>query len=207
MEKLCQKEDTMSFTSKTKLAILVSGTGSNMEAIIEAAKNPSYPGKVQVVISDKKDAPALQKARNHGIPTVVIDPKVFGSKTDYDQMLITTLKQYQIEFICLAGFMRLLSKTVVDTFPKKIINIHPSLLPNFPGVHPVRDALKASVKETGTTVHFVDEGIDTGPIISQVTVPVQKEDTEESLHERIKKEEHKLYPKVIEMVISQNKPT
>lgn len=195
----------MSLTSKKKLAILVSGTGSNMQALIEAAKKPSYPAKVQVVISDKKNAPALEKARKHGIPTIVIDPKLFGSKIDHDQMLITTIKQYQINLICLAGYMRILSKTVVDAFPKKIINIHPSLLPSFPGLHPVKDALTAGAKETGTTVHFVDEGVDTGPIIAQVKVSIQKGDTEDILHERIKKEEHILYPKAVEKVIHELK--
>lgn len=186
--------------TKVKLGILVSGTGSNMDAIVTACKVEDYPAYVGVVISNLKGAPALQKANTAGIPAVFINPKLFESREAYDQMLVATLKEYKVQLVILAGFMRILTKDFVHAFPKRILNIHPSLLPKFPGLHAVRDALQAGAKETGTTVHFVDEGVDTGPVIRQAKVPVHAGDTEETLHERIKQEEHKLYPKAISQV-------
>lgn len=190
--------------SKAKLAVLVSGQGSNLSAIIEACKNPSFPAFVQIVVSDKRQAPALKIAMAQAIPTIVIDPKIFKTKTEFDQMLITTFKQYQVDLICLAGFMRLLSPLVVQAFSKKILNIHPSLLPAFPGLNSVKEALEAGIQETGCSTHYVDEGVDTGPIILQARVPIFPGDTQDSLHERIKQEEHKLYPKTIEQVLLEN---
>ncbi len=186
--------------NKVKLAILVSGTGSNMDAIVLACKEKTYPAYVGVVISDRKEAPALKKASDAGIPAIFINPKLYESRTAYDQMLIATLKEYKVGLIILAGFMRILSPDFIHAFPKRILNIHPSLLPKFPGLHAVRDALHAGAKETGTTVHFVDEGVDTGPIILQTKVSIVPTDTEEILHERIKQEEHKLYLKAIAQV-------
>ena len=176
---------------------MVSGTGSNLEAILKATKNPKYPAYVGVVISDQKDALALKKARDHQIPSVFVNPKLYESRKAYDQMLASMLKEYKVDLVILAGFMRVLSPIFVQAFPKRILNIHPSLLPKYPGLHAVKEALDTGDAHTGCTVHFVDEGVDTGPIISQTKVSILKGDTEESLHTRIKEQEHHLYPKVI----------
>ena len=187
--------------AKIKLAVLASGAGTNLEAIIDAAKKESFPAFVGVVVSDNQSAGALKRARHHRVPAVFIDPKLFGSRKDYDQMLIATLKEYKAEFIILAGFMRILSSLFVQMFSKHILNIHPSLLPKYPGLSAVQRALEAGEKETGCTVHYVDEGVDTGPVVLQQTVPILPDDTVERLHQRIHEAEHKLYPKAIESVI------
>ena len=187
----------MSTNPKAKLAVLVSGTGSNLDAIIKATQNPKYPAYVGVVISDQKEAPALKKARDHEIPAVFVNPKLYDSRETYDQMLASMLKEYKVDLIILAGFMRVLSPIFVQAFPKKILNIHPSLLPKYPGLHAVKEALESGDSHTGCTVHFVDEGVDTGPIIAQAKVPIKKGDTQDSLHARIKEQEHALYPKAI----------
>lgn len=184
-------------TPKIKLAVLGSGTGSNLEAIIKATQNPKYPAYVGVVISDQKEAPALKKATAHQIPAVFVNPKLYESREAYDQMLASMLKEYKVDLVILAGFMRILSPIFVQAFPKKILNIHPSLLPKYPGLHAVKEALASGDSHTGCTVHFVDENVDTGPVIAQTKVPIQKGDTEDSLHSRIKEQEHILYPKVI----------
>ena len=189
-------------THKVKLAVLVSGTGSNLEAIIKATQNPKYPAYVGVVISDQKEAPALKKAIARQIPAVFVNPKLYESKEAYDQMLASMLKEYKVDLVILAGFMRVLSPLFVQTFPKKILNIHPSLLPRYPGLHAVKEALESGDTHTGCTVHFVDEGVDTGPVILQAKVPIRKGDTEETLHTRIKEQEHKLYPQAIEQILS-----
>lgn len=191
---------------RVKLAVLVSGKGSNLKAIIAATekKGPpakGFPAQVQVVISDKQHSGGLEMARGKNIPAIFIDPKTFESREAYDQMLMATIKEYNIDLIVLAGFMRVLSPMFVKAFPKQILNIHPSLLPQFPGLHAVKDALLAKVKTTGCTVHYVDEGIDTGPVIMQRMVSVLPEDTEDSLHARIQQEEHILYPEAIEFIL------
>ena len=191
----------MSSTSKTKLGVLASGTGSNLEAIMKSCQKKEYPAYVGVVISDHKDAPALKKSIAHNIPGVFLNSKLFESREAYDQMLLATLKQYQVDLVILAGFMRILSPIFVQAFPKRILNIHPALLPQFRGSHAVQDVLKAGLTETGCTVHFVDEGVDTGPVILQAKVSILKNDTEETLHQRIKEKEHILYPKAIFEVI------
>ncbi|OGQ16800.1 MAG: phosphoribosylglycinamide formyltransferase [Deltaproteobacteria bacterium RIFCSPHIGHO2_02_FULL_40_11] len=182
---------------KTKLGVLASGKGTNLEAILKACKGKDYPAYVGVVISDQKEAPALQKATAQDVPGIFIDPKLYETREAFDQMLTLTLKQYQVDLVVLAGFMRILSPVFIHAFPKKAINIHPALLPKYPGQHAVQDALKAGEKKTGCTVHFIDEGIDTGPILAQAEVPILENDTVEKLHARIQKEEHALYPKVI----------
>ncbi len=184
-------------TPKIKLAVLVSGTGSNLEAIIKATQKPGYPATVGVVMSDQKEALALKKAMAHKIPAVFVNPKLYESREAYDQMLASMLKEYKVDLVILAGFMRVLSAIFVQAFPKKILNIHPALLPKYPGLHAVKEALKSGDTHTGCTVHFVNEGVDTGPIIAQTKVSIQKGDTETTLHARIKEQEHILYPKVI----------
>lgn len=192
-------------TNKAKLAVLVSGTGSNLEAIVKATQNPKYPAYVGVVISDQKEALALKKASDHQIPAVFVNPKLYDSREAYDQMLASILKEYKIDLVILAGFMRVLSPLFVQAFSKRILNIHPSLLPKYPGLHAVQEALASGDTQTGCTVHFVDEGVDAGPILLQATVPIQKGDTEETLHARIKEQEHKLYPQTISMVVQKIK--
>lgn len=197
MEKSSLRKAKTLSTPKAKLAVLVSGTGSNLEAILKATQNPKYPAYVGVVMSDQKEALALKKARDHQIPAVFVNPKLYDSREAYDQMLASMLKEYKVDLVILAGFMRVLSPLFVQTFPKRILNIHPSLLPKYPGLHAVKEALASGDTHTGCTVHFVDERVDTGPVILQAKVPIQKGDTEEILHARIKEQEHTLYPKAI----------
>lgn len=184
-----------------RVAILVSGRGSNMEAILRAKEVGALPGaEIALVISNKENAPALEKARNFGVKTVFIDSKPFKDKREkYDAEVLKVLKEYKIEFIVLAGFMRILTPILLNAFANRIINIHPALLPSFPGLHAQKQALDYGVKVSGCTVHFVDGGVDTGPIILQAVVPVLSNDTEESLSERILKYEHRLLPMALDI--------
>jgi phosphoribosylglycinamide formyltransferase-1 len=170
-------------------AVLVSGNGSNLEAIIKA--------NLAVVISDKADAFALVRARKAKIPTVVINPKDFPDRELFDRALVGHLRRASVDFVVLAGFMRILSAHVIKAYPNKIINIHPALLPAFKGAHAVKDAFEFGVKTTGVTVHFVDEEIDHGAIIAQEAVSILPNDTLEKLEKRIHSVEHKIYPKAI----------
>ncbi len=181
------------------LAVLVSGSGSNLQAMIHAAEKGALAGTVKTVISDRSEAFALQRARNHGIEAIYLNPRDFSCREDYDQSICTLLEEREIELIALAGFMRLLSPVFVRCYPGQIMNIHPSLLPAFPGLDGVKQALDYGVKVSGCTVHFVDEGLDTGPIILQEAVPVLETDNEETLHQRIHQVEHRLYPRAISL--------
>jgi phosphoribosylglycinamide formyltransferase-1 len=151
------------------------------------------------VISDKKDAKALERAQARQIPTVFLDPKAYPNRASYDTAVVRVLLEHRVDFVVLAGYMRIVTKALLDPFPNKVINVHPSLLPSFPGLHAQRQALAAGVKVSGCTVHFVDEAVDHGPIIAQAAVPVLEEDTEQSLSERILIEEHRLLPMVISL--------
>lgn len=183
-----------------KLGILVSGRGSNMDAVIRACAQKEIAATIQLVLSNKADAPALAKAQSAGIKTVII-PAIKGEiREDYDTRLVHELKNNQVELVVLAGFMRLISSKLLEAFPNRIINIHPSLLPLFPGLHAQKQALDAGVPVSGCTVHFVDGGCDTGPIILQAQVPIEKNDTEETLAARILLEEHKILPKAIDLI-------
>jgi len=184
-----------------RVAILVSGRGSNMEAILKAKESGHIPeGEIAMVLSNKKDAPALDKARNFGVKTVFVDQKPFkGNREGYDSEVLRVLRENNIEFIVLAGFMRILSPVLLDAYINRIINIHPALLPSFPGLHSQKQALDYGVKVSGCTVHFVDKGVDTGPIILQAVVPVFSEDDEDSLSERILKYEHRLLPRALDL--------
>ncbi|MBZ4688682.1 MAG: phosphoribosylglycinamide formyltransferase 1 [Clostridia bacterium] len=181
------------------LAILVSGRGSNMEAIINAIQDKRLNAEIVVVLSDNKEAPALKKAKNAGIAAKFVDPLSFN-REEYGEKLLQELQPYKIDLVVLAGFMRILGKTFLKAFSQRVVNIHPSLLPSFPGLDAQRQALEYGVKYSGCTVHFVDEGVDTGPIIDQVVVPVKADDTVESLSSRILKEEHRLYPQVLQKI-------
>ncbi|MDO8528246.1 MAG: phosphoribosylglycinamide formyltransferase [Deltaproteobacteria bacterium] len=171
---------------KLKLGVLVSGNGSNLEAILKACQKPSFPARVVVVISNNPEAFALQRARKYGIPTVVV-------AKNNEAEILAALKKSKVDLVCLAGFMKMLSAGFIKKYRHRIINIHPSLLPSFPGLHAQRQALEHGVKITGATVHFVDAGCDTGPIILQGAVPVLENDTLEKLKRRILKVEHKIY--------------
>ena len=183
------------------LAVLASGYGSNLQAIINAVQNGEIDGRVAVVISDRKNAYALQRARDRGIEALFVDPREHEGRNAYDKAIVEILHNRKIRLVILAGFMRLLTAYFVQEFKGRIMNIHPSLLPAFPGLDGVKQALAYGVKVSGCTVHFVDEGLDTGPIILQEAVPVYDHDTEDSIHARIHQVEHRLYPRAIQLFI------
>jgi phosphoribosylglycinamide formyltransferase-1 len=184
---------------KLKIAVLVSGRGSNLQAIIDAIESGKVSATIAIVISDKKDAYALVRAQKHGIKTLFIDPKEFKTREDYDKRIVEHLQKEDVELVALAGFMRILSPYFVNAYKNRIMNIHPALLPSFPGLHGQKQAVDYGVKVSGATVHFVDEGCDTGPIILQVPVRVEDDDTEETLSARILEQEHKIYPLAIQL--------
>lgn len=186
------------------LGILGSGSGSNMQAILDAIDAGTLNAKIGLVLSDHEDAYILERARNRGIPAGVIDCGGFSTKFPLESQIETArrLKEAGVELVCLAGFLRLVKRPLLDAFPERIMNVHPALLPAFPGLDAWKQALAAGVDETGCTVHFVDEGMDTGPTILQESVPVMPGDTPESLHARIQVVEHKLYPQAIKKVMS-----
>jgi len=183
-----------------KLAVLVSGRGSNLQAIIDSIEREELNAHISIVISSARDAMALKRAKKHGIKTIFIDPTAYLNSKEYDKVLIEKLKEFSIDLICLAGYMRILGEEVIQTFKEKIINIHPSLLPAFPGLNAQKQAIVHGVKFSGCTVHFVDSGVDSGPIILQTAVPVYDNDDEKSLSKRILEQEHYLYPKAINMI-------
>ena len=181
-----------------KIAALVSGSGTNLQTLIEYLHHDKTTGiDIAVVISDRRKAYALTRAKHAGIPTHVVRSQDFENRVDFDAEISRLIEHYAAELIVLAGFMKLFQPPFVRKYQNRIINVHPALLPAFPGAHPVADTLAYGVKIAGVTVHFVDEGVDSGPIIAQAAVPVLDTDNEESLHNRIQIEEHKLYPKVI----------
>jgi phosphoribosylglycinamide formyltransferase-1 len=184
---------------RLRLAVLASGRGSNLGAILDACRGDEFPARVAVVVSDRERAAALERARAEGVDAVFLDPKAYGDRTAYDHALVAALDRYRPGLVCLAGFMRLLGPAFVDAWAGRLMNIHPSLLPAFPGLHPHRQVLQYGVKVSGATVHFVDDGVDTGPVILQAAVPVLPGDTEDSLSARILAEEHRLYPEAIRL--------
>ena len=181
------------------LGVLASGRGSNLQAILEACARPDFPARVVVVVADRERAPALEHARQHRVPAIWLNPKDFGDRAAYDEALRRLLDEHRVGLVCLAGFMRILTPGLVRAYAGRIVNVHPSLLPTFPGLAAQRRALEHGVRVAGATVHFVDEGVDTGPIILQASVPVHPDDTEESLSARILVEEHRLYPEAIRL--------
>jgi len=181
-------------------SVFVSGNGSNLQAIIDAVGRGEINARLVLVVSDNKDAYAVKRAEKSGIETFCFEPKKYQNKKDYEQVIIAELEKRKVDFIVLAGFMRVLSPYFIDRYRNRILNIHPALLPSFPGKHGVRDTLKGGVKFTGVTVHFVDERIDSGPIILQDIEPVYEDDTEDSLLERLHKIEHRLYPEAIRLL-------
>ena len=186
-----------------RLGILISGRGSNFEAIARNVAAGSIPAEIAVVISNRADAPGLEIAQRLGIQAVAIPSKGLDREV-YDRMLIEELDRHAVDLVCLAGYMRLLSATFIRHFPNRILNIHPSLLPAFPGLDAQHQALAHGVKISGCTVHFVDEGLDAGPIILQSAVEVTDQDTAESLSTRILREEHRIYSEAIKLVLAGN---
>ena len=184
---------------RLRVGVLASGRGSNLEAILKACARPDFPARVVIVISDRERAVALDRARAAGVPAVFVNPKDFADREQFDLALVRQLEAYQVGLVCHAGFMRILSPAYIRAFTGRALNIHPALLPAFPGLHAQRQALEHGVKVSGATVHFADEGVDTGPIVLQACVPVLDSDTEETLAARILIEEHRLYPKAIRL--------
>lgn len=185
-----------------RIVVLASGRGTNFQAIIDASESGRLLGKVVALVSDSPDAVALERARRHGIPQVVVDRKSYASKNEFDLGLLEAVRRLSPDLVVLAGFMRLLGRSFLERFPGKVINIHPSLLPAFKGLQAQKQALDYGVKYAGCTVHFVDEGVDTGPIIGQRVVPVLPDDTEDTLAARILVEEHSLLVECINAVLS-----
>jgi phosphoribosylglycinamide formyltransferase 1 len=184
-----------------RLGVLISGRGSNLRAIIDAIADGRLDATIAIVISNKADAPGLDHARHAGIETLVIPHKGFASREDYDRAVVRELQARDVELVCLAGFMRLLSPFFVDAYPNHILNIHPSLLPKYPGLHPQQQALDDGATESGATVHFVNKELDAGPVVLQRRVPVLAGDTADSLAARILEVEHRLYPDAIAQVL------
>ncbi len=183
--------------NKTNVAVLASGNGTNFQAIIDARIEAA---NLNVLVCNKPDAYAIKRAEKHRIAVELINHKDFGTREKFESRIISKLEEYNTELVVLAGFMRLLTPFFLERYKNRIINLHPALLPSFPGMHSVKQALDYGVKFTGCTVHFVDEGIDTGPIILQAAVPVEADDTEESLFNKIHQEEHKIFPKAVRLL-------
>ena len=181
------------------LGVLASGQGSNLKAILAACAEKKLSASVGVVISDKKEAPALEHARHHKVPEFFLDPKASDSREAYDRLILQELKKHSVELVILAGYMRIVTPVLIQAYRNRMMNIHPSLLPAFPGLHAQRQALTYGAKMSGCTVHFVDEQVDHGPIIAQAAVPVLEGDTEQKLSARILAEEHKLYVRAIQL--------
>jgi phosphoribosylglycinamide formyltransferase-1 len=186
---------------KKRVAVLISGRGSNMAALIEAAKERSYPAEIALVVSNRPDAAGLARAEAHAIPTAVVDHRAYGKdRAAFERALQAALDEHRVELVCLGGFMRLLTQDFVLRWQGRMLNIHPALLPSFPGLDPHGQALKAGVKISGATVHFVVPQADAGPIIAQAAVPVRDDDTAETLAARVLDVEHRLYPLALRLL-------
>jgi len=187
-----------------RVAILASGNGSNFEALAHQFQAGLLPGELIFVFSDHHDAYVLERAQRLNVRAFSFEVKEFENKAAYEEALLQLLQEQQIDLIVLAGYMRIIGQTLLSYYSNRILNIHPSLLPSFPGLHGIKDAYEYGVKVTGVTVHLVDDGVDTGPIIAQEPVMILPEDTLESLEEKIHQTEHRLYPKVLRDVLLQS---
>ena len=187
-------------SNRIKVGILISGNGTNLQAIIDASQKDSFPAEIAIVISNNPSAYGLKRATSADIPTKVIDHKLFDQREDFDTAVSVELRKADCELICLAGFMRILSEQFVNNWPMKIINIHPSLLPSFKGRNVQKQAIDAGVRIAGCTVHFVISELDAGPIIAQAAVPVLEKDSPASLSERILQQENHIYPLALELI-------
>ncbi len=186
-------------SKKLRLGVLASGTGTNLQAIIDHCRQGTLEAEIVLVVSNNPDAGALQRAQHAGLRTLCIDHRLYDKRGDFDRAVIESLRKAEVDLVVLAGFMRLLSNEFLQAFPHRIMNIHPALLPAFPGLNAQRQALEYGVRVSGCTVHFLDSGVDTGPIILQAVVPVLDDDTEETLARRILTEEHRIYPLAIKL--------
>ena len=188
-----------------RLGVLASGRGSNLQAIIDAIEAKDLNATVALVLSNKNDAMALERAKRHRIKGIFLDPKFVAGKPDprraYDEKILEVLNEHDVQLVLLAGYMKIVTAVLIDAYQWRMMNIHPSLLPSFPGLHAQRQALDAGVKVSGCTVHFVTEGIDEGPIIVQAAVPVNENDSVDSLSARILEQEHQLYPRAIQLFV------
>ena len=182
-----------------RLAVLASGRGSNLQAIIDAITEGRLHAVLALVISNKAEAQALERARTHGAPAVFLDPKATPGRDAYDAVILEHLRKHDVGLVALAGYMKIVTRVLIDAYANRIMNIHPSLLPSFPGLKAQQQALDWGAKVSGCTVHFVEEGVDTGPIIQQAAVPVLEGDTAESLEARILAQEHRIYPEAIQL--------
>lgn len=185
---------------RVKVGVLISGRGGNMQALIDAAARPDYPAEIVLVVSNRPEAEGLDRATAAGFETELIDHTRFASRSGFEGALSDTLRASGVELVCLAGFMRVLTADFVELWRDRLINIHPSLLPAFPGLHTHAEAIAAGVRISGCTVHFVREAVDDGPIIGQAAVPVLPDDTPETLGARVLSAEHRLYPHCLELV-------
>jgi phosphoribosylglycinamide formyltransferase-1 len=185
-----------------RIAVLISGRGSNLQSIIDATANGPLDATIVIVISDRADAAGLARAREAGLETLHLDPRAYASRDAYDRAIVDCLRSRGVTLVCLAGFMRLVGPPLLDAFPLAILNIHPSLLPAFPGLEAQRKALEHGVRVSGVTVHLVTSELDGGPIVMQAAVPVHDDDTVDSLSARILVEEHRLYPEAIRVVLA-----
>ncbi len=195
-------------TTKTPVAILLSGRGSNATALIDAAQDPAFPARICLVLSNRPDAPGLDIARHAGLPTLAIDHRTFGKdRTAHEHAIHAALEEHGAQAVCLAGYMRLLTPYLTNAWAGRMLNIHPSLLPSFPGLHTHERALAAGVRLHGCTVHLVNEGMDEGPILGQAAVPVLPSDTADLLAARVLQQEHRLYPLALRHFLTQNPAT
>lgn len=184
-------------------AIFASGSGTNFAAILKAWQEKKIPGKLALLFCDQPTAPVVKKAQAQAIPCVTFTVKSCGGKLAYEKKILAVLKEYQIDWLVLAGYMRIVGSPILTAYPQKIINIHPALLPNFPGLHGIEDAFAAGVSKTGVTIHYVDSGVDTGPVICQEAVAITSEDTLASLATKIHAVEHRIYPQVLQKIFQE----
>jgi phosphoribosylglycinamide formyltransferase-1 len=186
-----------------RLGVLASGRGSNLQAIIDAVEAKTLDATIAVVVSNKRDSMALERAQRHGIKGIFLDPKSVAGESDprksYDQKILEVLKDHDVQLVLLAGYMKIVTSVLIDAYQWRMMNIHPSLLPSFPGLNAQTQALEAGVKVSGCSVHFVTEGVDEGPIILQASVPVEEDDTSETLSARILEKEHQLFPQAVQL--------
>ena len=186
-----------------RIAVLASGNGSNFEVIAQAVKDKEIPAELVLLFSDHHDAYVLERGKKFGVTCESFELKEFSDKKSYEAALLALLKKYDVELVVLAGYMRIIGKDLLAEFPNRIVNIHPALLPNFPGLHGIKDAYEAGVKETGVTIHYVDSGVDTGPIIAQAKVQVSENDSLSDLETKIHQVEHQLYPQVLADIVKE----
>ncbi|MGD1805857.1 phosphoribosylglycinamide formyltransferase [Dapis sp. BLCC M126] len=199
-------ETALAKSSPLKLGILASGSGSNFEAIAEAINNQKLNAQIQVMIYNNPGAKVISRAERWGVPSVLLNHRGYKNREEFDSQIVKTLQEYDVEWVIMAGWMRIVTKVLINAFPNQIINIHPSLLPSFKGIKAVEQALKAGVKITGCTVHLVDVEVDNGPILMQAAVPILPDDTPETLHERIQVQEHQIMVGAIAIAASEYLP-